>query len=202
MAVATYAEYTIMCDALDQRVHRYEIHRNDKLVSYADALELWQYENAFVACFVSALADSPFTAFRWETPPITKSSIDRPFEFVLLDSPGLERTVDNQTYAEYFARDNTGEGVVTFENLGKDALLIIPTPLSPSANYGHVAGFVRSAPEAQTVAFWSAVGAVAQGRLSEQPMWISTHGGGVSWFHIRLDSAPKYYGYGAYREDV
>ena len=36
----------------------------------------------------------PYAAFRWETPPITRSSVDRPFEFVLLDSLELETKPD------------------------------------------------------------------------------------------------------------
>jgi hypothetical protein len=37
--------------------------------------------------FIGVLADSPFAAFRWETPPITPATASR--SFVLLECPGV-----------------------------------------------------------------------------------------------------------------
>src|SRR5262249_44402359 len=56
-------------------------------VSYAEVLRRWQQDADFRSLFIALLADSPFSAFRWETPPITTATANRPFEFVLLDSP-------------------------------------------------------------------------------------------------------------------
>jgi hypothetical protein len=54
--------------------------------SFADILRAWQHD--------AQLADAPYSAFRWETPPVTDATLTRPFEFVLLDSPGLARHPD------------------------------------------------------------------------------------------------------------
>ena len=35
------------------------------------------------------MAEAPYDAFLWETPPITKATAKRGFEFVLVDSPDL-----------------------------------------------------------------------------------------------------------------
>src|SRR5262249_23024246 len=43
----------------------------------------------FRTLFTALLADAPFAAFRWETPALTAATADRPFEFVVLDSPEL-----------------------------------------------------------------------------------------------------------------
>src|ERR1700722_9956325 len=40
-------------------------------VSYAEVLRRWQDDADFRSFFISLLADAPFAAFRWETPPIT-----------------------------------------------------------------------------------------------------------------------------------
>ena len=120
----------------------------------------------------------------------------------MLDSPGLARTPDTKTYANYFTGDGADEGVMTFENLGKDALLVVPSPRGPDSAYGHLAAFVRGAPELQKIAFWRVVGRTVQQNLTDRPLWISTAGGGVAWFHVRLDSYPKYYGHGAYRKNA
>jgi hypothetical protein len=51
-------------------------------------------------------------------------------------------------------------------------------------------------------ALWRTVGKTLQERIAEQPVWLSTAGGGVSWLHVRLDSRPKYYGYHPYKESA
>ncbi len=43
-------------------------------VSYAEVLNRWQEDADFRSFFNALLADAPFSAFRWETPPITKST--------------------------------------------------------------------------------------------------------------------------------
>jgi hypothetical protein len=183
----------------NKRVLRVAIDLDACTVSYAEVLRRWQKDAAFRSWFNSLLADSPFAAFRWETPPITVATADRPFEFVLLDSPGLARKLDADAFAEHF-RDNSEAGVVEFPNLGKDAIMVVPCPNAPLSAYGHLGAFVRQAAEPQRHALWQLVGAAMQRRLGTKPVWLSTAGAGVSWLHVRLDDRPKYYGYAPYRE--
>jgi hypothetical protein len=168
-------------------------------VSYAEVLRRWQIDAGFRSFFIAVLADSPYSAFRWETPAITKSSASQAFEFVLLDSPGLARTPDTEAFGEHF-RSATDGGVIAFPNLGSDAIMIVPCPLGPVSAYGHLAAFVRKAPEMQKHALWNLVGAVMERRLGTKPVWLSTAGAGVSWLHVRLDDRPKYYGHAPYRK--
>ena len=65
--------------------------------------------------------------------------------------------------------------------------------------YGHLAAFVREAPQAQRHTLWQVVGAALDERIGVRPTWLSTSGLGVSWLHVRLDSRPKYYQYEPYR---
>src|SRR5438105_10594963 len=85
------------------RVIRISIDLDSSPVSYADVLCRWQDDADFRSMFNGLLADSPFSAFRWETPPITTATASRPFEFVLLDSPGLANNPDADAFAEYFS---------------------------------------------------------------------------------------------------
>jgi hypothetical protein len=177
---------------------RVAIDQGSSPVSYADILSLWQNDSDFRTLFIGLLADSPFSAFRWETPPITTATANRPFEFVLLDNPGLARRPDAQAFAEHFRREND-EGVVEFPNLGKDAIMVVPCLSGPLSAYGHLGAFVRLAPERQRHALWQLVGSAMQRRLGTEPVWLSTAGAGVSWLHVRLDDRPKYYGHSPYR---
>ena len=173
--------------------------QNEKQLHYDEVLNLWQSNEDFRSFFISILAEAPFSAYRWETPSITTSTINRVFEFVLLDSPGLARSPDKNAFAGYFDTTND-RGITTFFNLGKDAFLVVPSPSGQISAYGHLAVFTREAPKAQNHALWQVVGETLQKRLSDQPIWLSTAGGGVSWLHVRLDSYPKYYGYSPYKQ--
>lgn len=178
---------------------RYAFQTGEAAVSYAEVLRLWQSEEEFRLLFLKLLADAPYEAFRWETPPITSNNSQRPFEFVLLDSPGLARQPEPEAFDAQFRAARPGEMAIEFANLGKDAVLVVPCPLGPHSAYGHLAAFVRHAPALQQHALWSLVGQAMERRLSDKPVWLSTAGAGVSWLHVRLDDRPKYYGHGPYR---
>jgi hypothetical protein len=169
-------------------------------VPYRDVIRYWRDDEGFRAFFVSLLTGAPFPAFRWETPPVTSSSVARDFEFVLLDAPGLDRAPDADAFAGQFRAAGKDQLVLAFPNLGGDAVLVVPCPSGPATAYVHLAGFVRHAPEAQVHELWRVVGAAIESRLGARPTWLSTAGMGVSWLHVRLDSAPKYYGFTPYRE--
>ncbi len=184
---------------LDDRIHQYSMSHHRQSISYADALQLWQHDNDFRLCFFDILADSPFSAYRWEMPPVTRDTLNRRFEFVLLNSPGLVRMADTNTYADHFASADD-DGIAVFENLGKDATLVVPTPGDSNSSYEHLAAFMRSAPESKKQALWRVVGQTVQRMITDRPLWLSTAGGGVAWLHVRLDSRPKYYGYVPYTQ--
>jgi hypothetical protein len=167
--------------------------------TFADVLRGWQGDAVFRSLFNAQLAGAPFTAFRWETPPLTAATATRPFECVLLDGPGLAQHPDPEAFAEHF--DSAPEaGVVVFPNLGGDAILVVPCPLGSPSAYGHLAAFAREAPERQRHALWRSVGEAMVRRVGARPVWLSTAGAGVAWLHVRLDDRPKYYGFGPYRQ--
>lgn len=172
-----------------------------KPLTYREAVDLWINGRDFRAWFARLLIDAPFEAYCWETPPVSRRNLDRGFEFVLVDSPALRHLApDPQPFQAQFAACEFGSGVATFPNLGADALLVVPLPSeSAVACHSHLASFMRSAPESQSHALWQAVGAAIAQRLSDDPLWVSTAGLGVSWLHVRLDTRPKYYRFSPYQ---
>jgi len=167
-------------------------------VSYAHAIHQWQNDSGFREFFISTLKNSPFQAYRWETPPVTITTADQPFEFVLLDSPDIAVDPDPTPFFEHFVNKEP-EDVVEFPSLGGDSILIAPCPDTALSNYGHLAAYLRNSHEPQQHLLWQLVGAVMQRRISSKPVWLNTAGGGVAWLHVRLDDQPKYYQHAAYR---
>ncbi|MEM8561113.1 MAG: hypothetical protein AAGF57_02710 [Pseudomonadota bacterium] len=153
-------------------------------------------EAEFRNAFLQALRSLPFEAFRWETPPVTANRLDRPFECIVHNSPDLIRPANPDDFSTYLDSKSLA---VSFPNLGADALLVAPCPISASANYSHLGAFHRSAPSEQQHGLWTRVADAVRARLGPQPFWLNTAGGGVDWLHVRLDSKPKYYRYSPWR---
>ena len=170
---------------------------SDAPLSRREVFRLWQDDAGFRSLFNETLANTPFDAFRWETPAVDQDSIERPFQFVLVNAPTLLRRADAVTFSQYF--DSRGDGIVVFESLGKDATLVVPSPRTDDAAYSHLAAFIRQAPVSQKHALWAEVGRLMETRLAAEPIWLNTAGGGVFWLHVRLDSRPKYYSHAPYK---
>ena len=180
---------------------RFTVHVGTRPATFADVLRGWQDDAELRSLHNDALANAPWSSFRWETPPVTSATADRAFEFVLLDSPGLAPRPDRDAFAEHFKRA-TDDGIVAFPNLGGDAIMVVPCELAALSAYAHLAAFVRGAPAPQRHALWRRVAQTMLARLNTKPVWLSTAGAGVSWLHVRLDDRPKYYSFSEYRRFV
>ncbi|MEM8828098.1 MAG: hypothetical protein AAGE96_01915 [Cyanobacteria bacterium P01_G01_bin.19] len=184
------------------RIRQIFLFQNNLQISFEQIIDLWQHNEAFRDYFISLLANTPMQAYFWETPPVTDSNCDRPFEFVLINSMQLaEVTPDLISFRQHF--QTATQNVVTFFNLGRDASLVAPCPTSSTTDYAHLASFVRNAPKAQQHLLWQIVGQKLAEKLNDTshnpPIWLNTSGLGVHWLHIRLDSIPKYYQFQPYR---
>lgn len=184
-------------ELIQDSIQKISLYTGDRQVTYSEVIELWQKDDSFREVFISTLANTPMSAYFWETPPVTKSTIKRTFEFVLVNASQLDSIKpDPDDFSEYF---NSASEVATFSNLGNDALLIAPCPITELSAYPHLASFVRQAPKPQQHLLWQTVGQSLQHNLNEQPVWVNTSGLGVHWLHVRLDSQPKYYTYEPYK---
>lgn len=166
-------------------------------LAFGDVLSGWRTDERFREFWSTSLRPLRFPAYCWECPPVTSQTLTQPFECVFVASPLLaELPADSRPFAEHF---RAGADLVTFESLGKDALLVAPCPHAKSDDYAHLASFIATAPARQRRALWKAVGDALADRVGAEPLWLSTAGLGVAWLHVRLDSRPKYYRYGPYR---
>ncbi len=177
---------------------RVQLQAHGAPLSFRRVLSGWRETGASRALFSELLAGMPFTALRWEVPPLTRACLSRPFECVVLDSPGLDRPADPAPFTEHF-RQARGASVLSFDNPGGDATLVVPCPEKPGDGWTHLARFLREAPVAVQHALWRSVAETTLARLGARPLWLNTAGGGVDWLHVRLDDRPKYYAWHPYR---
>lgn len=172
---------------------KYILYQQEEQLRYIDFIILLQQDEQFRSFFINTLSDIPFHAYQWETPPVTSSTVDQSFEFVINNNPGIDLPPDPGPFRQYFNSANSEEEIAVFNNLGNDAKLIAPAPLQQDLNYSHIGVFTGEAPIRQQHRLWQRVGEVTEELISDDPLWLNTAGGGVAWLHIRLDSRPKYY---------
>lgn len=151
------------------------------------------------------LQEVPFQAYFWETPSVTFSTLQNSFEFIVQNAKGLANVrAEYSPFSQYLSPHENTNTVMTFPNLGKDAMLVVPCKNGNPDDYASIATFVRNAPKEQVHELWKAVGQTALVEISKEqgPIWVSTAGSGVYWLHVRLGTSPKYYTYAPYRKRV
>lgn len=147
----------------------------------------WHEHPAARQALARRLRNTEHDAIYWETSPSLTG--DEPFADVVLPAPVLAQTTANSAAF----RNRLLAPVVSFDNLGGDSRLVVPSRPRKSA---HLLEFLRHA-DADDVDLFFAM--VAEEVLqwwsdpSRGPLWLSTHGTGVPWLHVRLDPRPKYY---------
>jgi hypothetical protein len=178
------------------RIREYKIRNGGDFLTYSAFLDSLSQSYEFRSYFNDLLASCDYPAFRWETPGTTIDTMKKEFSFVIINSPGLERPLDKESFRDFLM---PYDDIAVFPGLRKDAIMIIPTLPKHSHGYGHLASFVRNAPAEIRSKLWQTVGAEMNNKVSDTPIWLSTAGGGVSWLHVRIDSRPKYYSYSKYK---
>lgn len=187
---------------IDPATERYQLRFDGPAASFDAALSALASDDASLRdLLLATLRQCPFDAFFWETPPIAATTLSRPFELVLIDAPTLGRgPPDEDAFREHFDAAPDA-AAVAFPSLRGDACLIAPTPRSGAADYGHLAAFVRTAPEAQQHDLLRLVARCARERVGAARTWLSTSGLAVAWLHVRLDTSPKYYAFAEFRTE-
>ena len=189
---------------LSETTFHYQYFESGTVLSFREVVERWaDSDQALLDTHNRSLSEIPFAAYKWETPCVDLDSFDRAFEFVVLNSPSLNRREDLSAFRNQFRSSADSGTMIQFQNLGKDAVLVVPRPCGAGVNHCHLASFLATCTANEKSDLWVAVGKAMLARVSAKtgkPVWLSTAGGGVPWLHVRLDDRPKYYGYRKSRE--
>lgn len=146
--------------------------------------------------FCNFLATLPYESIFWECP----NKFDEIAQFHITPTNSFANIrasyLPFQQYIENaFEKEET---VAVFPNLSKDSILIAPTDIT--ASYKDLLSFIRLATDREKAELWYNVAKNVLFRLNKgYNCYVSTHGLGVYWLHIRLDTSPKYYVHNAYK---
>jgi hypothetical protein len=174
---------------------------NNKRITYKEFLDGLKNGNQLLDDFISALKDgTTYDQYYFESIPVTSSTQDKDYEFVLVKSYGLDRPATPNIFQSHFTNQCLS---VQFLSLGGDTTLISPCPPNGGSmqTYVHLAPFVKNGPVAKVKDALKKASGAMQDKLSQtsSKWWWSTAGGAVAWLHIRIDPRPKYYNYGPYK---
>ena len=126
-------------------------------VTYRQFLNKIQNEEPFRREFITVLQKSRFSTYFFETPKVTKESLDDKFEFILSAADELKNVnADRDTFQDYF-RQCKDSPVITFPNLGHNAVLVVPCPVeegSKLTQYSSLGPFMRNIDQNQVHQFW------------------------------------------------
>ena len=168
--------YTIYKNRINNNKIRYRFMKSDNSnLTYAEFLNLLtSRDNEFLKDFrkilirASSDLDKFGAHFFWECIPVSISTLNKEFEFVVVNSPELESMrQDYSPFQEHFKKSRDGY-VVSFPNLSRDATLVTPIPSKESdapcsyddriMDYKDIAKFSDNALTCQWNSFWQEVG--------------------------------------------
>jgi len=129
--------------------------------------------------------------FLWNT-SVLKNNGNVVYNQSFITNKYLPEKQDQTDFQEYITKSKN-KYVVAFPNLSKDIMLVIPMPVE-GKNYATLKDFIDNASEIQQKEFWKKVSKVAKKCMKEKgKVWISVHGFGVAYTHVRISDQPKYY---------
>lgn len=129
--------------------------------------------------------------FQWNT-SVLKNDGQTEFKQSFRTNPLLPAVQDTKSFEEHIQKSKNPY-VTSFSNPSKDTVLVVPMPYK-GQNFSTLRDFLDNAPLIQQQAFWKKVAAVAKKEMKDKgKVWISVHGLGVAYTHVRVSSSPKYY---------
>lgn len=130
--------------------------------------------------------------YLWKTSYISNDFLSL-FKQEFIENKFLD-TYQNFTDYKTYINKSKNNNVVSFPNLSRDTILVVPMP-KRGKNFSNLKNFIDTASSTQTRQFWKKVVIETRKLLKKHnKVWISTHGLGVPYLHVRISTTPKYYG--------
>jgi hypothetical protein len=130
--------------------------------------------------------------FFYETYVCDKNMTNK-YEEKFIYNENLQNITQNYNSFIDYINNTNNKYVTSFMNLSRDSLLIIPIPRK-NKDFTTIKDFCDNASITQQKEFWQMVAYEIENILeTNDKIYVSTHGLGKYYFHLRLDKNPKYY---------
>lgn len=178
---------------IENNLFQFFFMENNNILLWKNVINLWK-NHLFIDFFTEAILSCNMDNFFWECPSISLLNINtQPFTCFIIKCNAVIKTANKKAFEEYF---NTSKRIVHFYNKDKSALLIVPKHLNnyPEKAYINISNFLKYSPKYQLYQLFNEISKDLCIELKNNKcIWLNTHGLGVYWLHIRLDTYPKYY---------
>jgi hypothetical protein len=152
---------------------------------WSDVLTNW--ENGITLQYPAQLKGN----FQWNT-SVLKNDGDVEYRQHFRTNDKLPSIQNKKDFQEQIS-NSKNKYVIAFPNLSKDTMLVVPMPVR-GKNYATLRDFIDNAPEIQQQYFWKKVAQTANKFMKKKvSVFISVHGLGVAYTHVRISTTPKYY---------
>ena len=129
--------------------------------------------------------------FMWNTSVLTNEK-NCPFKQAFKLEPALPQKANFKAFEKHLTKTKN-RYVVCFQNLDGDTLLIVPQTRKKK-NFATIKDFIDNASAVQQKKFWQEVARQCQAmQKTKEKIFVCTHGLGVPYFHLRLQTTPKHY---------
>ena len=129
--------------------------------------------------------------FQWNTSVLKNNGESKYVEEFMVNKI-LPKSQDYTAFNEYIKKSNN-KYVVSFPNPSGDTILIIPMPRA-NKNFATIKDFMENGSELQKRKFWEESARIIREEMKNNKyLWVSAHGLGVPYFHLRVCQNPKYY---------
>lgn len=183
----------------------YRINQNDQFLTYENFYQNIRTSDELINEIISILKLNPFKAYYLEFNPVSCDLLSETiFEFVVTKTTGFVNKTDITTFGELNLNTKSND-IYIFNNLSKTSILISPC-YNHKYNinvYNNICTFMRSSNLEQQIlllknSFFQYLTQLQKNK--NKLLWLSTHGKGVGWLHIRIDNSPKYQSYLPYKK--
>jgi hypothetical protein len=130
--------------------------------------------------------------FFYETYVLDKN-MENTYNEVFIENKNLKDLDQDYSSFSIYIDKSKNKYVTLFSNLSNSSILIIPMP-KKNKDFTTIKDFIDNSSHYHQKIFWKKVSNEIKKILkTEDKIYVSTHGLGVPYFHLRLDKVPKYY---------
>ena len=116
--------------------------------------------------------------------------MDNIYKEIFIESDELDFKQDFSSFKKYMKNEKYA---TSFPNLSGDTILIVPIN-KRGKDFATIKNFIDNASITQQKHFWKLVAKVIREQLKKyNSVYVSSHGLGIHYFHLRVCQNPKYY---------